>query len=68
MQRNFQVSIFDILSAIHEIESFIANIDDVQTYSDDNKTKRAVERNLEIIGEAVKNIPQNMRNTLAVYP
>jgi len=43
----------DILTAINEIEGFVAGIDSLNTYVSDVKTKRAVERGLAIIGEAV---------------
>ena len=38
--------------AVHEIEVFLDEIKDISHYQADLKTKRAVERNLEIIGEA----------------
>lgn len=48
---------FDILNAIEEIESFIADKPkNFFEYQYDKKTKRAVERNIEIIGEAVNRI------------
>lgn len=43
----------DILTAIAEIEGFVAGIDSLNAYVRDVKTKRAVERGLAIIGEAV---------------
>ena len=43
----------DILTAIGEIEGFVADIDTLNVYIRDVKTKRAVERGLAIIGEAV---------------
>jgi uncharacterized protein with HEPN domain len=49
--------LFDIIKAINEIEIFFDNkpkrFDEFIT---DTKTKRAVERNLEIIGEAINRI------------
>ena len=44
---------YDILTAIHEIEVFLLETSDFEHYRADLKTKRAVERNLEIIGEAM---------------
>ncbi len=64
MQRNVQTYLIDILASIQEIESFIEGIEDIHAYSEDNKTKRAIERNLEIIGEAVKSIPEGVRQEL----
>lgn len=43
----------DILAAINEIEGFVAGVDSLNAYVRDLKTKRAVERALAIIGEAV---------------
>lgn len=49
--------LFNILSAIDEIESFFADTDiDLPSYQSDIRTKRAVERDLEIIGEAMSRI------------
>lgn len=46
----------DILTAINEINSFLDDAADFTTYGNDLKTKRAVERNFEIIGEAMNRI------------
>ena len=47
----------DILQAIDEVESFYINKPKVfEDYINDIKTKRAIERDLEIIGEAVNRI------------
>ncbi|MES2627988.1 MAG: HepT-like ribonuclease domain-containing protein [Bacteroidota bacterium] len=46
--------LYDILNAISEIESFVPSSFD--EYMSDVKTRRAVERNLEIIGEAMNRI------------
>jgi uncharacterized protein with HEPN domain len=43
----------DILTAITEVESFVSGIDSLGAYMRDVKTKRAVERSLAIIGEAM---------------
>ena len=49
--------LYDILNAINEIESFFADRSkDFDTYQNDLRTKRAVERNIEIIGEAMNRI------------
>lgn len=49
--------LFDILKAIDEIESFFAGkIKEFSFFQNDIRTKRAVERNLEIIGEAASRI------------
>lgn len=49
--------LYDILNAINEIESFLVDRPkDFIAYQNDLRTKRAVERNIEIIGEAVNRI------------
>ena len=48
--------LFDIQNAIKEIETFLKDIPEFSAYQKDIKTKRAVERNLEIIGEAMHRI------------
>lgn len=52
--------LYDILNAISEIESFFADGPrDFTVYQNDIRTKRAVERNIEIIGEAMSRISNN---------
>lgn len=51
-----KVWLYDILNAIHEVETFLLDTADFSSYQNDLKTKRAVERNLEIIGEAVSRL------------
>lgn len=49
--------LFDILNSIHEIESYFENAPRMfEIYKNDLKTKRAVERNIEIIGEAMNRV------------
>lgn len=48
--------LFDIQNAITEIEDFLKDVPEFSNYQTDIKTKRAVERNLEIIGEAMNRI------------
>jgi uncharacterized protein with HEPN domain len=57
MDNNIKTWLFDILSSINEIESYFADKPlQFQNYQDDLRTKRAVERNIEIIGEAMSRI------------
>lgn len=46
----------DIEQAIIEIKSFIPDVKNFKDFQKDLKTKRAVERNIEIIGEAMNRI------------
>ena len=57
MDNEIKTWLFDIKSAIIEIDGFFEGGKKIfRNYQQDLKTKRAVERNLEIIGEAVKRI------------
>ncbi len=57
MDREIRTWLFDIISAIEEIEQFLPQGQRLfEEYKNDLKTKRAVERNLEIIGEATNRI------------
>ena len=49
--------LYDILSSINEIESYFVDTPKLfEFYQNDLRTKRAVERNIEIIGEAMSRI------------
>jgi uncharacterized protein with HEPN domain len=56
MELEIKTWIYDILTAIHEVETFLMDIRGFADYQQDIKTQRAVERNLEIIGEAMNRI------------
>ncbi|WP_288369469.1 HepT-like ribonuclease domain-containing protein [uncultured Algoriphagus sp.] len=57
MSRKIKKYLFDILTCIDEIESFFdGNEVTIEFLTGDRKTLRAVERNLEIIGEATKRL------------
>jgi len=57
MDNEIKTWLFDINSAITEIDGFFEEGKKIfENYRQDLKTKRAVERNIEIIGEAVKRI------------
>lgn len=60
MQRDYKIYLKDILDAIERIEEYTESMD-FEDFINDNKTQDAVLRNLEIIGEAVKNIPEEIR-------
>jgi len=63
MDKEIKTWLFDILQSINEIESYYENKPKVYSdYVSDIKTKRAVERNLEIIGEAVNRILKKDQN------
>lgn len=56
MDEQIKSWLYDILNSILEIESYFDDEMSFESYQSDTKTKRAVERNLEIIGEAVNRI------------
>jgi len=57
MDNEIKTWLYDILNAIVEIESFFADRPkDFAKFQADLRTKRAVERNIEIIGEAMSRI------------
>ena len=57
MDPEIKAWLYDMLNAIAEIESFFADRPmQFANYQADLRTKRAVERNLEIIGEAMNRI------------
>lgn len=58
--RDYTLYLKDILAAIDSIEKFIFGLD-FQSFQSDDKTISAVLRKLEIIGEAVKHVPEEMR-------
>ena len=63
MDNEIKAWLFDINSAITEIDGFFEEGKKIfENYIHDLKTKRAVERNLEIIGESVKRIINKNKN------
>lgn len=56
MDNDTKAWLFDILNAIIEIEEFNSSIVEFAEFQNDLRTKRAIERNIEIIGEALSRI------------
>lgn len=65
--RYYSLYLKDILAAIESIEDFIAGMD-LEGFKVDDKTSSAVMRKLEIIGEAVKQIPDDIRQEYPQIP
>lgn len=64
MSRDYKLYIQDILNASDNIADYTRGLS-FETFSGDKMRLNAVERNLEIIGEAVKGIPREIRDN---YP
>ena len=60
MPRDFQVYLEDILEAVSKVRDYTAGLSE-EEWAYDPKTLDAVVRNLEIIGEAVKKLPEEVR-------
>ncbi|WP_157207732.1 HepT-like ribonuclease domain-containing protein [Mariniflexile maritimum] len=57
MDNDVKTFLYDILQSINEIDSYYGKKPRIfKEYISDTKTKRAIERNLEIIGEAANRI------------
>lgn len=67
MKREFRLYLDDILESLVLIEEFTADMDFEQFFADE-KTKNAVVKRIEIIGEATKNIPKNIRDKYPHLP
>lgn len=65
MANDIKTWLYDILNSINEIESFFKDRPkDFLNYQNDLRTKRAVERNIEIIGEAMNRILKDNQTIL----
>ena len=60
MLRDYKLYLEDILESIETINSYIEGMD-LDSFSNDRKTVDAVVRNLEIIGEASRRLPSELR-------
>jgi uncharacterized protein with HEPN domain len=63
MDNGIKTWLYDIFQSINEIDSYYKNKPRIfEEYISDIKTKRAIERDLEIIGEAVNRILKKDKN------
>ncbi|MGH2442042.1 MAG: HepT-like ribonuclease domain-containing protein [Chloroflexota bacterium] len=67
MRRNIAVYLDDILESIRRIEVSTRNISQA-AFESDVDTQDAVVRRIEIVGEAIKHIPQEFRDTHPQVP
>jgi len=58
--RDYKIYLKDIVNAMESIEGFVEGMD-FEEFKEDDKTSSAVIRKIEIIGEAAKNIPEEIR-------
>ncbi len=66
-QRNILVFLEDILDGIEKIEQYVADINEMQ-FEQNTEKQDAVIRRIEIIGEAVKNLPMELRQQYPEIP
>jgi uncharacterized protein with HEPN domain len=67
MTRDYSLFIKDILRAMENIEEFISDVT-FEEFSVNEKTKSAVVWQIQIIGEATKNLPEAIRNKYNEVP
>jgi len=67
MKRDFLDYVADIANAIDEVSEFTRGMD-FPVFQADRKTVNAVVRSLEVMGEAAKKIPQNVRRRYPDVP
>ncbi len=60
MRRDYKLYLQDVLSAIEKIERYVGELS-FEEFAKDDKTTDAVVRNLEIIGEAPKRMPSEIK-------
>jgi len=60
MKREYRLYITDIRDSIVKIEEFVGDLS-YEEFVEDDKTSSAVVRKLEIIGEASKNVPKEIK-------
>lgn len=65
--RDYNLYLKDILSAMDSIEAFVEGMS-FDEFRTDDKTSSAVVRKFEIIGEATKNIPDEIRQQYPTVP
>ena len=65
--RNYKLYFRDISNAMESIETFVEGMD-FEEFKKDDKTSSAVIRKFEIIGEATKQIPEEIRQKYPQVP
>jgi uncharacterized protein with HEPN domain len=65
--RDYRLYLKDILAALESVENFVERMG-FEEFRADDKTASAVVRKFEIIGEATKNIPEDIRQRYPKVP
>ena len=67
MKKDVSVFVEDIMEGIEKIERYVEGMSKKE-FLEDSRTQDAVIRRLEVMGEAVKNIPQEFRDEYPKIP
>jgi len=62
MKKNNKVFLEHILEAVENIENFVKGIKTQEEFASDKKTRDAVLRNFQVIGEAANNLDEDLLN------
>ncbi len=65
--RDYKLYLKDIVEAMEAIENFVEGIE-LDEFKQDDKTSSAVIRKFEVIGEATKRIPEDIRHKYSQIP
>ena len=65
--RDYKLYLKDVLSAMNNIKTFVEGMH-FEAFCADDKTASAVIRKLEVIGEATKNVPDEIRQQHPTVP
>ena len=66
-ERDYRLYLQDIFECIERVENYISGLS-YEEFAHDQKTVDAVLRNIEIVGEATKHIPDDIRNKYPDVP
>ena len=67
MKRDYKLYLDDLIESIEKIEEYVQRLS-FDDFTQDGKTIDAVVRNLEVMGEAAKHIPQKLRDKYPAVP